>query len=116
QVIKNDEGVAARLHEFLAHRAPRIRREVLKRRRVGGCCGNHGRILHRTELLQNGDDLRHLRRLLADSYVDAEQVQALLVNDSVEGDGGLADLSVADNKLALASPDRYHRVDGFDTR
>jgi hypothetical protein len=38
----------------------------------------------------------------------------LLVDDRVDGDGGLARLAVADDELALAAADRDHRVDGLE--
>ena len=41
-------------------------------------------------------------------------VLALLVDDRVDGDGGLAGLAVADDELALAAADGDHRVDGLD--
>jgi hypothetical protein len=40
-------------------------------------------------------------------------VAALLGQDGVQADGGLADLTVADDQLALAAPDRSHGVDGL---
>src|SRR3972149_3309273 len=59
--------------------------------------------------------LRHRRALLADGHVDADDVAALLVQDGVEDDGGLAGLAVADDELALAAPDGDHGVHGLDT-
>ena len=41
-------------------------------------------------------------------------VDRLLVDDRVEGDGGLAGLAVADDQLALAAADRDQRVDGLE--
>ena len=61
--------------------------------------------------------LHHLRdggALLPDRDVDTNHVAALLVDDRVERDRGLAGLAVADDQLALAAADRDHRVDGFD--
>ena len=60
------------------------------------------------------DDPRHHPRALADRAIDADDVGVLLVEDRVDGDGGLAGLAVADDQLALAAPDRDHRVDGLD--
>ena len=62
------------------------------------------------------DDLRDRRLLLADGDVEAENALALLVDDRVDRDGGLAGLAVADDELALAAADRDHRVDGLDAR
>ena len=54
------------------------------------------------------------RQLLADRDVDADEVAALLVDDRVDRDGGLARLAVADDQLALAAADRDQGVDGLD--
>ena len=52
--------------------------------------------------------------LRPDGHVDALHAEALLVDDRVDGDGGLAGLAVADDELALTPADRRHRVDGLD--
>src|SRR5207249_1830688 len=39
---------------------------------------------------------------------------ALLIDDGVEGNGGLAGLAVADDQLALAAADRNHGIDRLD--
>ena len=41
---------------------------------------------------------------------------ALLVDDRVDGDRGLAGLPVTDDQFALAAADRHHRVDGLEPR
>ena len=51
---------------------------------------------------------------LADRDVHADQVLAFLVDDRIDGDGGLAGLPVADDELALAAADRHHRVDRLE--
>src|SRR6185369_8943512 len=51
---------------------------------------------------------------LADGHVDAGDALPLLVDDRVDGDGGLAGAAVADDQLALSAADRDHRVDGLD--
>src|SRR5207249_11995984 len=52
-------------------------------------------------------------RLLADRDVHADEARAVLVDDRVDGDGGLAGAAVADDELPLAAPDRDHAVDGL---
>ena len=54
--------------------------------------------------------------LLADGDIDADHVLALLVDDRVDADGGLARLAVADDQLTLATSDGDHRVDGDEAR
>ncbi|RNA39576.1 hypothetical protein BpHYR1_012653 [Brachionus plicatilis] len=41
-------------------------------------------------------------------------IEPFLVDDGVDGDSGLASLSVADDQLSLASSDRHQTVHGFD--
>ena len=62
------------------------------------------------ELLVHGGDGR---LLLADGHVEAVHALALLVDDRVDRDGGLAGAAVADDQLALAAADRDHRIDGL---
>ena len=64
--------------------------------------------------LERAHDLRDGRLLLPDGVVDADDAGVLLVQDGVEGDGGLAGLAVADDELALAAADRHHAVDGLE--
>ena len=60
---------------------------------------------------------RNRGALLADGDIDAVEllrlvvalVERLLVEDRVEGDGGLAGLAIADDQLALAAADRNGR-------
>ena len=73
-------------------------------------------VLERAEVLEDLDGLGDRGVLLADRDVDALHALALLVQDRVDRDGGLAGLAVADDELALAAPDRGHRVDGLDAR
>ena len=61
-------------------------------------------------------DLRDRGLLLADGVVDADDAEALLIDDRVHRDGGLARLAVADDELALAAADRHHAVDGLEPR
>ncbi len=58
--------------------------------------------------------MRHGRALLANRHVEAEDVLALLVDDRVHRDGGLAGPAVADDELTLATSDRNHGIDGLE--
>src|SRR5690606_31741872 len=51
---------------------------------------------------------------LADRDVEALYAGAALVEDRINGDGGLAGLAIADDQFALAAADRHHRVDGLE--
>jgi hypothetical protein len=107
---------AAVVAEVLAHRDAGVRRDELQRRRSRRAGDDDRRVLHRAVLRELVDDLRDGRLLLADGDVEAEHALALLVDDRVDRDGGLAGLAVADDELALAAADRDHRVDRLDAR
>ena len=55
------------------------------------------------------------RLLLADRHVDTLDAGIFLVDDRVDGDGGLTNLAVTDDQLTLATTDWHHGVDGFQT-
>ena len=53
------------------------------------------------------------RLLLADGDVHALNAGRLLIDDGVDGHGGLAGLAVTDDQFALTAADRHHGVDGL---
>ncbi len=114
EVVVDDEGVLALLHEVLAHRATGIGRQVLKGGGLRGCGGDHDGVVHGSVLLQRGHDPGHLGPLLTNGNVDTGQVTVLLVDDGVEGQGCLSGLTIPNDELPLAPTDGDHRVDGLD--
>ena len=79
-------------------------------------------VLHGVGVGETLDDLGDGGSLLSDGDVDAVKllllvsglVEALLVDDGVDGDGGLAGLTIADDQLTLASADGHEGVDGLN--
>ena len=114
QIVVDNENVLALVHEILADRAACIRRDILQRRRLGCGRGDDAGIIHRTVLRKRLGYLRDGRTLLADRDVDTDNARALLVDDGVQADRGLAGLAVTDDQLALAAADRDHGVDRLD--
>src|SRR5450759_3267076 len=102
------------LHDLFAHRDARVRGKVLERGGILGAGDDHDRVGHRPVPLQDRHRGGDRGELLADRDVDADQALALLVDDRVDGEGGLAGLAVTDDQLALAAADRDQRVDGLD--
>ena len=100
--------MAAAVAEIFAHRAAGIRRDVLHRRRIGSRGGDDDGVIHGAVIFERLHHLRHGGALLPDGDIDADHVAALLIDDRVERDGGLAGLAVADDQLALAAADRDH--------
>ncbi len=115
EVVVDHQGVPPLLvHEVLGHRRPGVGGDVLQRRRVGGRGRDHDGVVHGALLAQLLDHPDHGRLLLPHRDVDADHVAALLIDDGVEGDRGLAGPAVADDQLALAAADRDHAVDRLD--
>ena len=89
---------------------------------IGRRGGDDDGVVERAALLQRLDDLGDGRALLTDGDIDAEEfcfvvragVDLLLVQDGVDGHGGLAGLAVADDQLALAAADRHQGVDDLE--
>ncbi len=72
-------------------------------------------MLHRAMLFQSRDHLSNARPFLTNGDVNADEVFALLVDDGVNGHGGLAGLAVTDDQLTLSATNRDHGVDGLDS-
>ena len=107
QIIVDDKRVAGVISEILAHGAARIRSQILKRSRLASARRNYDRIIHRAVFFKLFNDLRDGRLLLADCYVYADDILALLIDDSINGDGGFSRLAVTDDELALSATDRH---------
>ena len=82
---------------------------------IGGGSGHHDGVAHGTGFGQALHKVCHGRALLTDGNVNADNVLALLVDDGIGGDGGLAGLAVTDDQFALTASDGDHGVDGLDT-
>src|SRR6266566_5747574 len=115
QVIIDDEGVTSALHDLFAYRASRVRREVLQRCRFRSSRHDDDGMLHRAILFQDGLGASNGRVFLTDGHVDADQVLALLVNDSIDSDSCLTRLAVTDDQFALTTTNGNHAVDSLDT-
>ena len=115
QVVVDDQrGLALLDHEVLGHRAAAVGGDVLHRGRLAAGGQDDDGVVHRPVGPQRVDDGGDRGLLLPDGDVDAQDAGALLVDDRVDGDGGLAGLAVTDDQLALPAADGRHRVDGLD--
>ena len=110
QVIVYYENVLAVVHEVFAHCSACVRRDIKHGSRLRCRCGNDDRVIHRAVAAQLFDNARYGGFLLADGNVDADDILALLVDDSIKRDRGLTCLAVADDKLTLAAADRNKRI------
>lgn len=98
QVIIDDQGVFAVVSEVFTHGAAGVGGQVLQGGSIGGSGRHHNGVLHGIGVSQTLDQLGHGGTLLADGHIDAVQllllvcsiVEALLVDDCVNGNGGFA--------------------------
>ena len=119
KVVIHDHGVHAVVAEEFAHGDAGIGRQILERSGLRSGRGDDDRIFHRAIFFELLDDLRDGRALLADGDIDAVEllalvvarVDALLVDEGIDRDGGLAGLAVTDDQFALATADGDEGVD-----
>ncbi len=114
KVIIDDQGMLAAVAEELAHGNAGVRCDELQRCRLGSGCSNNDGVIHGAVLGQLGNNLGNRGTLLADSDIDTDNIATLLVDDRIDGNSGLAGLTVADDQLALAAPDWNHGVDRLE--
>ncbi len=93
---------------------------ILHGSRVTGGCRHNDGVVHRSFLLKGVDDGGDSGALLSDGNIDTIDgftclVVGTLVDDSVDGDGGLARLTVTDDKFTLTSANRNHGIDRLQT-
>jgi len=123
EIVVDDEGVLAVVTEVLSHGGTGVGGEELKGGGLGGGGGHDDGVLHGVVGLEGLDELGDGGPLLANGDVDTVQlllrvvgvVPLPLVEDGVDGDGGLAGLTIANDELTLATTDGDHGVDGLET-
>merc|ERR1712018_136866 len=122
QIVEDDHSVHAVVTEVLSHGHARVGGEVLQGSGVGGGGRDDDGVLHGVGVSEPLNNLSDSGPLLADGDVDTVQlllgivglVEALLVDDGVNGDSGLASLPVTDDQLTLATANRHKRVDSLN--
>ena len=114
EIVVDDQHVATRFHEVFGDAGRGVRRDVGETRRVVALGHDHDGVLHRALFAEVGHGLRHGGRALADGAIDAQDILAALVEDGVDRNGGLAGLPIAQNQLALTTPDRNERIDHLE--
>ena len=90
---------------------------------------HHDGVLQRAVFLEVLNDLRHVGALLADGHVNGIErpkirvatfealfIDAGVIDNGVDADGGFAGLAIANHEFALAAANRDHRVHRHHTR
>jgi hypothetical protein len=116
EIVVEDDSVLAVVTEVLAHGGAGVGGKELEGGGIGGRGGHDDAVAHGLLLVELADELGDGGTLLADADVDAGEGLGLglLVDDGVDGDGGLAGLAVTDDELALATADGDEGVDGLE--
>merc|ERR1740129_1081004 len=123
QIVENNKGVLTVITEKFAHGAARVRSQVLQGSSIRSCVRDFNCVFHGIGVSQTLDDLGHGGPLLSDSNVNAHQflfvlcsiVEPLLVDNSVDGNGSFASLTITNNQLTLTTANGHQRVDSLDT-
>jgi hypothetical protein len=123
EIVIDNQSVLAVVTEPFTHSASREGSEVLEGGSLRGSGGDDDGVLHGVVLLKGLDELSDGGSLLAYGDVDTVEllglvsalVPSLLVEDGVNGDGGLSGLTITNDQLTLATTNRNHGVDGLET-
>jgi len=115
EIVIDDQGVLAPIPEIFADTATGKGGDVLQGGRVAGAGRNDAGIRHGIVFAEILHHLGHGGFLLADGDIDTFNARFLLADDGIDTDGGLADLAVADDQLALSPADGRHGVDSLQT-
>jgi len=117
QVIVEDHGMLAVVAEELSHGGSGVWGEELEWGGVGSGGGDDDAVVHGATLIELSDELGDGGSLLSDTDVDAGKrlLLGLLVDDGVNGDGGLSGLTITDDKLTLSTSDWDEGVDGLES-
>src|SRR5699024_1433929 len=89
-VVVDDRDVPALVDEVFANAGAGVGGDILQRGRVAGGGADDDAVIHGAPAAQVFGQQGHRAGLLADGHVDADHVFALLVQDGVQGHGGLA--------------------------
>ena len=119
KIVIKDHSVLAVVTEVLTHGAAGVGGKELKRGGVGGSGGDDDGVADGVGLLEGTDELSDGGALLADTDVAAHKLLllslGLLVDDGIDGDSGLASLTITDDKLTLTTANGDKGVDGLET-
>src|ERR1035438_1690860 len=115
EVVIDDQHVPTRFHEVLRNAGRGVRSDVGEPWRLVALGHDHHGVVHRALLPQDSHGLRHGGSTLANGTIYAHDILASLVEDGVERNRGFARLPVTQNQFSLAAPDRYERIDDFET-
>lgn len=113
EIVVNDQNVAPGVHIVLGHAGRGVGRNVGQSGRIVAFGHHDDCVRHCPFFLQDRNRFRHGRCALANGTVNTQHVLALLVEDGVDRDCGLAGLAVPQNQFPLAPADRDECVNNL---
>ena len=111
QVIINDQCIFTAITEVLAHGATGKGCQELHGGRIGSGSRNDDGVVHGTVFFQLAHHVSDGGLLLADGDVDTLNAGVLLVDDGINRDRRLTNLTVTNDQLTLTTADRHHGID-----
>ena len=78
-------------------------------------CSNHDSMFHRAMLFQFAYYVGNRRCFLTDSHINTDNACTFLVNDGIQCYGCFTGLTVTNDQLTLATTNRNHRINSFQT-
>lgn len=123
KIVIDDKCVLSVVSEELSNGTSGVRGQELKGSSLGSSGSNNDGVLKGVMELEGVDDVGNSGSLLSDCDINAEELfldvsrveVGLLVDDGINGDGGLAGLSVTNDQLSLSSTNRHEAVDCLET-
>ena len=115
QIVIYTKYIFALIHKVFCHCYTSIRSQILQRSRISSSSCNDDSIIHSPMLFQSTNNTCYVGSLLSDSYINADNTEAFLVNNSINSNSSFACATVTDNKFALTTSDRDESIDTFDT-
>lgn len=123
KIVIDDKGVLSVISEELSNGTSGVRGQELKGSSLGSGGSNNDGVLKGVMELEGVDDVGNSGSLLSDCDINAEELfldvsrveVGLLVDDGINGDGGLAGLSVTNDQLSLSSTNGHEAVDCLET-
>mmetsp|Transcript_7454 Transcript_7454/g.9250 ORF Transcript_7454/g.9250 Transcript_7454/m.9250 type:complete len:435 (-) Transcript_7454:852-2156(-) len=117
QIIVEDHSVLSVVTEVFSHGSSGVGCEELKWGRIGCSGGYNDTVVHGFLLIKLSYELGDGGTLLSNSNVDTgERVGlGLLVNNGINGDGGLTRLTISNDKLTLSTPNWDEGINGLKT-
>jgi len=123
EIIIDDQAMSSSVSEIFSDSTGGIGGQELKRGGFRGGGGDDNSVFHGLVVSESLDDIGDGGSLLSNGDINAVELFVsvssveifLLIQDGINGDGGLSGLSVSNNEFSLSSTDGDQTIDGFES-